>query len=412
MSGPAPEAEGWTRRILPVAVVTMLVQQSFAYMATLVLPVAAPAISRDLGLDPALVGAYSGILFTASVMSSVNCGPFIERFGALRMSQFALASMALGLTLPATGMVALFAVSAFLVGAGTAYGAPAGSHVLAKYATPRQAPLAFSIKQTGVPMGGILAGLMVPFFVGATGWAGAFLAAAAICVVTGLALQPLRARFDDDRQPGKRISPAEVVATYRIVFAKRELVELGLASFAFVGLQVIFASFFVLYMVEGLGRDLASAGWVFSLSQAVAIPARILWGWLAGNVVAPRLMLAALGTVMAVTAVVTGLFAADWPIWVIALVAAAYSATAISWHGVYLSEVARHAPPGQVGRVTGGVMAFTGASQLIYPALFGILLTVTGSYAIGFQLAALPAAAIAVLFLVRHRAARVAADIA
>ena len=41
---------------------------------------------------------------------------------------------------------------------------------------------------------------------------------------------------------------------------------------------------------------------------------------------------------------------------------------------VLLAEVARLAPPGQIGGVTGGVLAFTSIAMMIYPALYGVIL--------------------------------------
>ena len=73
--------------------------------------------------------------------------------------------------------------------------------------------------------------------------------------------------------------------------------------------------------------------------------------------------------------------------------------TALSWHGILLAETARLAPEGQVGGVTGGVLAFTSIAMMIYPALYGGLLAWTGSYGIGFILGAIPSFAAFVIFV-------------
>ena len=61
--GPAPDAPPNTRHTkwLWLAVGAMLIQQAFSYMPTLVLPIAAPAISESLGLSISLVGLYTGL---------------------------------------------------------------------------------------------------------------------------------------------------------------------------------------------------------------------------------------------------------------------------------------------------------------------------------------------------------------
>ena len=104
---PPPDAPPTTRQAkwLWLAVVAMLIQQAFSYMSTLVLPIAAPAISESLGLSISLVGLYTAILYVASTLSAGASGSFIQRFGALRVSQTALVLMGLGLLFTSTGIM-------------------------------------------------------------------------------------------------------------------------------------------------------------------------------------------------------------------------------------------------------------------------------------------------------------------
>lgn len=387
------------KKLLMVALAGLLAQQSFAYMSSLVVAVSAPAITQNLGFDPALVGAYAGIMFAASTLSSLSSGPFIERFGPLRMAQTSLLLMGAGLLAATPGLLASFALSGVLIGSGTALSVPAGSHIIARHAPPRHAPLIFSIKQTGVPVGGILAGVIVPMLTLSYGWQGGFVGASVLCISLAVLLQPLRARLDDRRQPGTRLSLGAVVAGVGEVMRRPALRHLALASFAFVCAQIVFASFFVLNLVDGLGYDLAAAGGIFAAAQFTAIPARIFWGWIAGNWVSPRQVLAGLGMAIAASAVAMGMIDRSWPLWAITVLAMVYSASALSWHGVFLAQVARQLPAERVARVTGSVMAFTGMGQMIAPALFGAILATTGSYGYGFILAAAPAFAMGVVFL-------------
>ena len=62
----------------------------------------------------------------------------------------------------------------------------------------------------------------------------------------------------------------------------------------------------------------------------------------------------------------------------------AFGATAIGWNGVQLAEVARHAPAGQAGTVTGASGFVTFAGVVIGPPTFALLAAVTGSYRVGF----------------------------
>jgi MFS family permease len=225
---------------------------------------------------------------------------------------------------------------------------------------------------------------------GALGWRGAMLATAAACVTCAAMLQPLRARFDDDRMPSRRFRLSDFRTTIASVLKARDLRALSFACFAFNGVQSVFTAYFVTYLVA-LGYDLAAAGFLFSFVVAVAVPCRVLWGWLGSFHVAPRLVMAGLALGMAASVLVTGLFSAAWPMAAMGLVGAVLSATAVSWHGILLSETARLAPAGRVGSVTGGVLSFGQIGAFVGPFAFSLLLSLTGGYGAGWAVCAIPA---------------------
>ena len=404
----SPGASATTRQTkwLWLAVVAMLIQQAFSYMSTLVLPVAAPAISEATGLGISLVGVYTAIMYVASTLSAGASGSFIQRYGALRVSQAALILMGLGLVFSWPSWATLFALTAFVIGAGSAVSTPASSDILGRYCPPRRAPLIFSIKQTGVPVGGMLAGVLVPAFTIALGWEGAFLACGAMCLVLAFLLQPLRAEFDQYRTPSYRISMRAVVHTVRAVLVHRRLRELALCSVSWVGLQAIYGAFLFAFLADGLGYPAETAGWVFAAGNAAAIGARILWGWIASRFVNARFLLGWLAVVMAAASIATAFFGPGWPLLAIAAVAVVYAGTAISWHGVLLAEIARLSPVDRIGAMTGGVLLFTSAGIMVYPLIYGAILEVTGSYAPGFVVAAVPALYTGLRMLLRRRRRR------
>ena len=390
-----------------LAVVAMLIQQSFSYMSTVVLPIAAPAISEATGLGISLVGVYTAIMYVASTLSAGTSGAFIRRYGALRVSQAALVLMGLGLVFSWPGWALLFAATAFVIGAGSAVSTPASSDILGRYCPPRRAPLIFSIKQTGVPVGGMLAGILVPAFTIALGWEGAFLACGAMCLVLAFLLQPLRAEFDQYRVRSHRISMRAVVHTVRGVLGHRRLRELALYSVTWVGLQAIYGAFLFAFLADGLGYPPETAGWVFAAGNAAAVGARILWGWIASRFVNARFLLGWLAVVMAASSIATAFFGPGWPIVAIVAVAVVYAGTAISWHGVLLAEIARLSPVDRIGAMTGGVLLFTSTGIMVYPLIYGAILEATGSYAPGFIAAAVPALYTGLRMLLRrHRRSR------
>ncbi len=382
----------------------MLLQQTCATLGRAVIPLIAPAIVADLAISPALVGVFLSVSSAAGFLSTLICGGFILRYGALRMTQVGMLSLGGGLALSATGWIGSFVPGGFASGLGQAVSTPSSSHLLGRFSPPHLAPLIFSLKQTGVPAGLMLAGVLAPALVEAYGWRAAILVCAAICVGTAVALQPLRARFDTDRNPTQPLTPAAIRGNIVSVLRVPDLRLLCFSMFSFVGLQSLFTGFFVLYLVRGLGNDLARAGLVFSIAVAVAVPARIGWGWVGSRLMRPDRLLALLGVAMSAAAALTASLQNDWPMWLLVLSASLFSATAVSWHGVLLAEVARLSPPGRIGATTGVVLSFGDAGSLVLPLLFSAALAFGDSYRIGFLIGALPTLAVG-LYGLRARAA-------
>ena len=375
--------------LLMLALGAMSVQQIFATVGRGLPPILAPAIVADLGIDAAWLGVYVAIGAIASLGFQLGCGSFILRHGALRVSQAALLFVAVGLALSTSGSLALWALAAIIGAGGSAMSTPASSHLLARYSATRQMPLVFAVKQTAVPVALLLAGLLGPFLTGVWGWRAAMLVTAAACFVFVLMLEPFHREFDGDRQPGYPVKLRDIPMTIAAVLRVRPLRTLGLACFAFNGLQTVFTSYFVITLTS-LGYGLEGAGAMYSLAMIVAVPGRIFWGWICGRYVSPRLLMAWLAIGMAAGAAALGMIGVAWPVWLTALVAIMLSATVMSWHGVVLSECVRLAPPGNPGAATGGVLSFGQLGGLLLPLVYALIWSVTGNVGIGFLVCGLP----------------------
>lgn len=376
----------------PLAVVAgaMLVQQTLITFASNAVPVLLPPISDAFGINPGLLGVFTSVLFGCGIATAVASGGFIQRFGAFRMSQFALTMAGAGLLLCSLGWLWLFPVAAMLLGIGMGPSTPASSHILARFASAKAAPLVFSIKQTGVPFGGMLAGLFLPFAVAVGGWQSGLVAGALACWLLALLLWPAHRAYDDDRQPNRRISAADVGLALRTAFGSRNMAELAFAGFAFSGLQVAFTSYYVAYLVADAGRSFAEAGEMLAWASAIAIAGRVFWGALAGRVLPSRPLLAFLALAMVVATVCIALLGPESSrLWIIAA-GLLMGATTVSWNGVHLSEVARLAPAGNASVATAGVLFCCFSGLLVLPGAFGAIVAVSGNYDLGFYVAAAP----------------------
>ncbi len=371
-------------------------QQTFVALGRSLPAVIAPAIILDLRLAPAWIGVYFGLTALAALVTQLGCGSFIVRYGAMRMSQIALVLLAIGTAMTTLGTPLMLVLSAIIAGGGGAVSTPASSHLLARCASPKYLPLVFSLKQTAVPAGLLLAGAFAPQLTEWQGWRATMLYSAAACVAFAVVLQPLCKIFDTDRVPTRSFHFSDFRTTLATVLATRELHALSFACLAFNGLQAAVTAYFVVYLTT-IGYTPVAAGFLFSVAVAVAVPGRILWGWLGSTHVTPRRMMAGLALGMAGSVTALALCGAGWPTFLVGLIACVLSATALSWHGILLAETARAAPEDMRGGVTGGVLSFGQVGALALPLIYSGLLDVTGSYGIGFIVCGLPALVVGVM---------------
>ena len=87
----------------------------------------------------------------------------------------------------------------------------------------------------------------------------------------------------------------------------------------------------------------------------------------------------------------------QWPVPLIAVVAFALGATAIGWNGIQLAEIARIAPLGKAGAVTGATGFITFFGVVVGPSLFGAIAASAAGYRGAFLLLAALACAGALL---------------
>ena len=384
-AAPTPPSAWWS-----LTVTTAI--QAMVSMALLTLPAMAPAVARALAVPSTLVGAYVALCYFAAMLSSLVGGTLVRRLGAIGVSQLGLGLCAVGLALCALPWLPAVALGALCIGAGYGPITPASSHLLALTTPAHRMSLVFSIKQTGVPAGGMLAGALVPGLSLWLGWQGTLMAVAGVCALCAALAQPLRAALDADRQPAQPLALQALFKPIGMVLGQPSLRALAACSFLFSAVQVSTTAYMVTYLNESLGMTLLAAGAALSVSQLAGVVGRIAWGAVADRGLGPRNTLMLLATLMMVGSVLTALLQPQWPTLLIWAIVALLGASAIGWNGVYLATVARQAPPGQAGVATGGTLLFTFMGVVCGSPAFGALAGASGSYRIAFAALALPAA--------------------
>jgi len=364
----------------------------------------APVAGPDLGVAASAVGYFIAVAYVGSMIGSAAAGGWVARFGPIRVSQAGLALCLAGLALAASGWTPLVLAGAFVLGLGYGPTTPASSIILVRSAPPAMFSLIFSLKQTGVPAGGVLAGALVPALVLSLGWQQSAIAIGVGCLLLAVLIAPTRARYDVNLNPAAPVSVRAAFAPVKLVAGNSRLREMAVTSFVYAGVQITLVTYLVTFLVDAFALSLVLAGAVMAVSQVASVIGRIVWGALADRALARRTMLGLLGLGMGVSAMATLAAGPAWPGWLLVTFASVFGATAVGWNGVYLAEVARVAPQGQVSQATGGCLFFTFLGVVVTPLLFNLVLALGGGYALAYALLGVPGLLVGARLLLRQPA--------
>lgn len=363
--------------------ITLFIQAMVA-MALATVPVLAPVASKALAVSPALVGVFVALNYAGALLASLVSSTLVGRYGPIRVSQWGLAICALGLLVCAVPAWPAMALGAVLIGLGYGPITPASSHLLARTTPARQMSLVFSVKQTGVPLGGLMAGAIVPPLLLGLDWQLSLLAVGAACLACAVLSQRVRAELDADRQPGQSLRLGNLAQPIRLVLAHRPLATMAACSFVFSIIQLSLGTYLVTYLHDELAYGLVAAGLALSFTQAGGMLGRIGWGYVADRWWGASNVLVFLAGLMGLSALATAFLTPAMPSWLLWSILVTFGASAIGWNGIYLAEVARQAPSGMASMATGGTLAFTFLGVVIGPPIFGALSAWFGSYRAGF----------------------------
>ena len=348
--------------------------------------VVAPALPPDLGLDESGLGVFGALTFAGAMFGTSVAAFLMPRHGPIRLIQVGVLLSGLALAALFTGLGWLVFAAAVFIGIGYGPNAPGGSYLLSRHTHPARRSLIFSIKQSGVPAGGALVGVVVPLVEARQGWEAALLVVILIGVVAVIVMQPWRARLDPEviaaapARVAMRLSDVIPVAAVR---GNPVLVRIALMSFTYGAGQMILGTFLVIFLVEKAAMSLVSAGVAFSAMQVSSFVVRMIAGWLNDRLGQSRPILASFGVVTAISVTLLAMVDAQTPYGLVLLLAMSCGAGAAGWNGVYLAEVARQVPEQQITSATAATVFFTYFGLVVGPAAFSLLLALDG-YGLAF----------------------------
>lgn len=371
-------------------VVLSLAILSAASMAAIAYSANAPLIRATFSLTEVEVGAIASCIYIGAAASSIASGRLTDSLGSGPVLAMSMLALALGVAISATAPLAIVFFLGLVV-AGLGYGAVnPPTNVLANPDSPRRRGLSMSIKQSGIPLGGILAGILVPTVAAMTGWRWSML----IPIVACMALAIISSRLqradppDGDEVDG---SPARV---------RIRLPHAYTFGFLMAGIQVAIFIFLALYLVDARGFDGSRAGSALALLLVGGLVGRPAWGWVSDRLHHERVRVLQLAALLSATFLVI-LPLVDDSVLIVVLVG--IGLCSVGWNGVYLALITEAVPVRLIGSTTGMALLLVNLGAVVLPPVVGLFVA-GASWSISWSLcAAMSLLSVGVLQIARIR---------
>ena len=352
----------------------------------------------DLGLTRTEIGAVATFHAFAIMITSIPLGVLADRLSGRYTQILMLLFVFLGLLTMAFSWgfwsLVVFAAIAGLPAAGAN---SATNNIIVENVPAGSRGWITGIKQSGVQIGILAAGLTLPVTAARLGWRTALVLASLVALVGiafTLAIVPAGAgAWAPARQAGERRGrlPGAVwwISLYGVTMG------IGVGTYA---------AFVPLYTQENLGMGVTLAGTVIAVSGASGALWRIVWGRIAERAGHPSAPLLVIGALSASAFIATWVapYTTPYLIWVGAVLVGMSTG---SWMSVGMMAAIMLSDPKQTGHSTGSIVLGFGLGLTIGPVVFGWGVDTFGAYDLPWAGVTLNcAAAMTMMLLWRFRA--------
>ncbi|PEB05973.1 MFS transporter [Bacillus cereus] len=333
----------------------------------------------------ALTNMESGLL-----VSVVNVGPlFCMLFVGRLLDQYnekiliSISSFLLGGSFLVTNIVSglnglLFVL--LLVGMFYSVSQPGGSKVILKWFSKENRGLAMGIRQAGIPIGGALAGVLIPFLTIQYNVTYAINSIACICIIGGLLF------FMFYKEPYVQVDARKgrikisFWTQLKVVICKKDLYPIYITGICMISLQMVLVGHFMKFLVKEQSITSIVAGTVFSVMFFSGMIGRVILASISdlfynGNRRTPLFIAvcASIGLilllVMSIHTVTSG---------VLYGVSALLGFFSIGWFSLFIAEVAELAREDSVGITVSLALTFNQIAIIVAPILFGYIVDKKG----------------------------------
>lgn len=333
----------------------------------------------------ALTNTESGLL-----VSVVNVGPlFCMLFVGRLLDQYnekiliSISSFLLGSSLLLTNIVSGFNGLLFvllLIGMFYSVSQPGGSKVILKWFRKENRGLAMGIRQAGIPIGGALAGVLIPFLTVQYNMTYAINSIACICIIGGLLFFMFYKEPYVQEEARKGHIKISFLMELKVVICKKELYPIYITGICMISLQMVLVGHFMKFLAGEQSITSIVAGTVFSVMFFSGMIGRIALATISdvlykGNRRIP-LFIAVCASIGLILLLVMNIHTITSGI--LYSVSALLGFFSIGWFSLFIAEVAELASEESVGITVSVALTLNQIAIIIASVLFGYIVDEKG----------------------------------
>lgn len=408
-TAPSPKDKGAVPALAAAFVTQFVAGLGFTTFSLLVsaLAVATGLNSRDFGL-------WVTFFFIGTALSSPATGRLVHWLGGVRLIVFALLGMTAAMLVNLVGAWSATMLAAVLYGLCYGVQGPVGMTVVTERTPPARRGLFLALRHSAQPLGGVIAGRVLPLVMLAWGWQSGIFGTVAVLIAGVLFTLAVPALFRLETVPsGSAVRSgglfARMLGTVFGLFAvPAELRLLWVAGLAFAFNQIAMIIFSYLYLLEVVGLSPVSAGIFLSNLQIAGLVGRPMFGWICDRTGRSQTVLGIIGLIAAAAILALLNFAEKgMPAWQLFLIAISCGIAGQAWNAVFTTAMSYKVAPERLAELNGRSFAFLSFGWMAGAPFFWTLIEFSGGYEwpFGIILTADLLAAIALLVSARRERA-------
>ncbi|WP_370046899.1 MFS transporter [Lysinibacillus sp. RC79] len=336
-------------------------------------------------------------LQTGFIVSAVNIGPIFSMmmFGYLMDKKgekqiIGWGSILLGFSALLLMLVNNYAVLLFLLLiVGVWYGSAqtGGSTAIVKWFPDKHRGLAIGIRQTGIPIGGALASVILTYLYHHYSLTSVHLVQGLVAIAGGLLFLLIY------QEPKKRVEVAATSITFKekleAIKNNKDLYPIYIVGIVMMTLQMILVAHFMSYLHEEGGYSLTAAGQYLSLVLLGGMIGRVAIAWISDQFFAQKreyLLMIVMASTVILTVILPLMLHAKM---LMLLCCFLLGFVALGWYSLFIACVTEQSHPHYVGLTVSAALTLNQFFIVIAPSLYGLMVTTFSSYQVALDIVAL-----------------------